>query len=203
MDEIKRTPSRTTGDVLKRIPGATIMEGKFANIRGMYDRYNSGYLNGAPLPSTESDRKAFSFDIIPANLLDNIQIIKSGTPDLIGDFGGGIIRINTKSIPSKLTQNFSLGFQYNSITTFRNVESFSMSASEYFGIVGKSQGIPNIAESMAKNNPEFNAQETKKFNNDWTQKSMTPMLSPRMNYSLGVPFKLKNKKELGPVVRLE
>lgn len=201
-EDIKRTTSRTTGDVIKRIPGATIMDGKFANIRGMYDRYNSGYLNGAPLPSTESDRKAFSFDIIPASLLDNIQIIKSGTPDLIGDFGGGIIRINTKSIPVKKTQTFSLGFQYNSLTTFKDINTFDISSSEYFGIIGKNHRTPNISGSLAKPNAEYNASETQKFNNDWSVNSVKPMLSPRLNYTLGVPFKLKNKQELGLLVSI-
>jgi len=52
-EDFKRTTIRTSADAMKRIPGATIMEGKFANIRGMFDRYNAGYLNGAPLPSTD------------------------------------------------------------------------------------------------------------------------------------------------------
>jgi len=51
-EDFQKTNIRTTSDALKRIPGATIMDGKFANIRGMFDRYNAGYLNGAPLPST-------------------------------------------------------------------------------------------------------------------------------------------------------
>ena len=97
-EDMGKTNIRTTSDALKRIPGATISEGKFANVRGMFDRYNAGYLNGAPLPSTESDRKAFSFDVIPAGLVDGITVIKSATPDLVGDFGGGVIKINTKKI---------------------------------------------------------------------------------------------------------
>ena len=77
-EEFSKTTIRTVADVFKRMTGLTISEGKFANVRGMFDRYNAGYLNGAPLPSTESDRKAFSFDIIPAGLLDNVTVIKSG-----------------------------------------------------------------------------------------------------------------------------
>jgi TonB-dependent receptor len=196
--EIGRTTARNTGDVIKRIPGATIMDGKFANIRGMYDRYNASYLNGAPLPSTESDRKAFSFDIIPASLLDNIMVIKSGTPDLIGDFGGGIIRINTKNIPDKLTQTINLGFQYNSITSFRNVQSYAASTSEYFGIPGSNRNIPQLNGTlMDPKNSEQNQRETKKFNNDWKVQSINPMPTPRFTYTIGVPFKLKGEKELG------
>jgi len=64
-DLIRRTPDRTTADVLKRISGASVQDNKFAIIRGLSDRYNMAFINGAPLPSTESDRKAFSLDIIP------------------------------------------------------------------------------------------------------------------------------------------
>jgi hypothetical protein len=84
--EIRKTPDRTVGDILKRVTGASIQDGKFVIIRGMNDRYNAGYLDGALLSSTEADRKAFAFDVIPASLIDNLVIIKTGSPDLIGDF---------------------------------------------------------------------------------------------------------------------
>jgi len=197
MEDMKKVNIRTTADALKRIPGATIMEGKFANIRGMYDRYNAGYLNGAPLPSTESDRKAFSFDIIPANMIDNITVIKSGTPDMMGDFGGGIIRIGTRNIPDKLTHNLSIGFQFNSITTLKELQSFGVQGSEWFGIAGSSRNIPALDGSLAAVNPQKNAAESRKFNNDWKLSSINPAPGPRFNYTVGIPVKLKGKKELG------
>ncbi|MBL7810692.1 MAG: TonB-dependent receptor plug domain-containing protein [Bacteroidetes bacterium] len=201
-EELKNTTVRTTSDAIKRIPGATIMDGKFANIRGMFDRYNAGYLNGAPLPSTESDRKAFSFDIIPASLLDNIMVIKSATPDLIGDFGGGIIRINTKSIPEKLTQNLNFGMQYNSITTFRDIQGFGSQTTELFGIPGSQRQIPNLDGTLTAANPEHSATETKKFNNDWSLRNIKSLPAPRFSYSIGVPFKLGKDRELGLLLSL-
>ena len=133
-DLIRRTPDRTTSDVLKRVTGASIQEGKFAVIRGMNDRYNAGYLDGALLPSTESDRKAFAFDVVPASLLDNLQIIKAGTPDLVGDFGGGIIRINTKAVPEEFTQNLTIGAQTHSLTTFKGFTQFKRYSGEGISI---------------------------------------------------------------------
>lgn len=201
-EDFSKTTIRTTSDAIKRIPGATISEGKFANIRGMFDRYNAGYLNGAPLPSTESDRKAFSFDVIPAALLDNIVVVKSATPDLIGDFGGGIIQINTKNVPEKFIQSVSLGFQYNSITSFKEVSAFPMSNSEFLGFPSSKRAIPVLDPEMkyephiSASNPTLNANETKKFNNDWTIKQVNPMPGPRFSYTLGVPFKI-GKKESG------
>jgi CarboxypepD_reg-like domain/TonB-dependent Receptor Plug Domain len=64
-ESIRRTPDRSTSDVLKRVSGASIQDDRFAIIRGLNDRYNAAFINGAPLPSTESDRKAFAFDIFP------------------------------------------------------------------------------------------------------------------------------------------
>ena len=73
-ESIKRSPDRNTGEVLKRVSGATIQENKYVIVRGLADRYNVATLNNSVLPSTEADRKVFAFDIIPSNLIDNIQI---------------------------------------------------------------------------------------------------------------------------------
>ncbi|MBP6415877.1 MAG: carboxypeptidase-like regulatory domain-containing protein, partial [Chitinophagaceae bacterium] len=68
-DFIRRTPDRNTGEVLKRVSGASIQDGKFVIVRGLSDRYNSAVINNAQLPSTEPDKKAFSFDVIPSSLI--------------------------------------------------------------------------------------------------------------------------------------
>src|SRR5215813_4752589 len=46
--QIKVTPDKTTSDVLKRVSGASIQEERFAVIRGLNDRYNAAFINGAP-----------------------------------------------------------------------------------------------------------------------------------------------------------
>ena len=61
-DFIRRTPDKNTGEVLKRVSGASIQDNKFVIVRGLSDRYNSAMLNSALLPSSEPDKKAFSFD---------------------------------------------------------------------------------------------------------------------------------------------
>ncbi|MES1226546.1 MAG: TonB-dependent receptor plug domain-containing protein, partial [Bacteroidota bacterium] len=65
-ETIRRSPDKNTGEVLKRIPGTSIQEGKYLVVRGLADRYNQAMLNGILLSSTEPDRKTFSFDIFPA-----------------------------------------------------------------------------------------------------------------------------------------
>jgi hypothetical protein len=118
-ETIRRTPDKNTGDILKRVSGASLQDDKFAVIRGLNDRYNTASLNGAPLPSSESDRKAFAFDIFPANMLDNLVITKTATPDMPAEFAGGQILINTKGIPSENFQSFTIGMGFNTQSTFR------------------------------------------------------------------------------------
>ena len=59
-ESIRRSPDKDTGEVLKRIPGTSIQEGKYLVVRGLADRYNQAMLNGVLLSSTEPDRKTFS-----------------------------------------------------------------------------------------------------------------------------------------------
>jgi hypothetical protein len=80
---------------------------KFVYVRGTSERYNNTTLNGVLLPSTEPDKKAFSFDIFPSSLLDNIIISKSFTADQPGNFSGGLVQLQTKDFPDKLSFNFS------------------------------------------------------------------------------------------------
>ena len=209
-DLIRKTPDRTTSDVLKRITGASIQENKFAIIRGMNDRYNAGYLDGALMPSTESDRKAFAFDVVPANLIDNLVILKSGSPDMVGDFGGGIIRINTKAIPEKLTQTLSIGAQIHSLTSFKDFMQFKRYPSEAFNILGSQRNIPNFTEGSLKTSGVFPTAADKtrlagisqKFNNDWSNNNVDAMPNSRLSYSFGMPIRIGDDKKLGVILAL-
>ena len=115
--QIKRTADVTSSDVLKRVVGVSIVDNKFVYVRGTNERYSSTTLNGVVLPSTDPDKKAFSFDIFPSNLLENIVISKSYTPDQIGNFSGGLVQVTTKEFPDNLTLNFSTTGAYNNATT--------------------------------------------------------------------------------------
>jgi hypothetical protein len=115
---IKKTPDRTVGDALKRINGVTIQNDKFVLVRGLADRYNLALLNKTLLPSTEPDRRAFSFDIIPSALVDNIIIAKSAAANLPGDFAGGIVQVTTKDVSNNFF-SFSTGLSYGTVSTFQ------------------------------------------------------------------------------------
>jgi len=115
---IKKTPDRNVGDALKRVNGVTIQNDKFVLVRGLSDRYNSSILNKTLLPSTEPDRRAFSFDIIPTALIDNIIVSKSSSANQPGDWSGGLVQITTKEVSDNFF-NLSLGSGFGLVSTFR------------------------------------------------------------------------------------
>lgn len=115
-EAIRRSPDKTTGEVLKRVPGASIQEGKFLVVRGLADRYNQAMINGILLTSTEPDRKTFSFDLIPSSMIDNIVINKAFVPEYPGEWAGGLVQVTTKDIPAKNFLNIQIGTGFNSQT---------------------------------------------------------------------------------------
>ena len=64
---IKKNNSSDGTDVLKRMTGVTISDGKYVFVRGVGDRYNNTLLNGSNLPSADPEKKSFSYDIFPAS----------------------------------------------------------------------------------------------------------------------------------------
>ena len=100
-ESIKSSPDKNTSEILKRVPGISIQEGKYIIVRGLNDRYNQTMLNGILMGTTEPDRKTFSFDIFPAGMIDNIIINKAFVPEFSGEWAGGLVQVNTKDVPAK------------------------------------------------------------------------------------------------------
>lgn len=111
--QIAKGQDRNAGEVVKRIPGVTLLGDRFVMIRGLADRYNTVLLNDVIAPSLEADKRAFSFDLIPSAALDRIMVHKTGAPELPGEFAGGVIKISTLSIPqeNEIRVNWSMGMR--------------------------------------------------------------------------------------------
>ncbi|UEG52969.1 TonB-dependent receptor [Mucilaginibacter daejeonensis] len=151
-EAIRRSPDRSASEVLRRVSGATVQDNKFVVVRGLSDRYNNAQLDGTNLPSTEPNRKAFSFDIVPSNLIDNLVISKTATPNLPGDFAGGSVQINTKDIPDENFLTVSAGLAYNTNTTFKNFKSGYRNSLDYLGFDDGSRALPNNFPSTTRIN---------------------------------------------------
>ncbi|NLX29963.1 MAG: TonB-dependent receptor [Bacteroidales bacterium] len=116
--QISRSQDKDAAEVVRRVPGITITDGRFVVVRGLEERYNSVMLNNATAPSFEADKRAFSFDAIPSGLIDNILIYKSPAPELPADFAGAAINIQTRNVADENSFSLTYGAKYNEGATF-------------------------------------------------------------------------------------
>jgi TonB-dependent receptor len=141
-EQISRTPDNNTAQVLTRVSGLQVSQNRFVVVRGMSDRYNNVLLNGAPLPSSEPNRRDFAFDVIPSSLVDNIVVNKTATPDLTGEFTGGLVQITTKDIPDENSMQLTIGSGYNNRATGKDFISGHRGTANYFGFANDYQRKP-------------------------------------------------------------
>lgn len=179
-EQIRRTQDRDASDVVRRIPGVSVMQNRFIVVRGLPQRYNTVMLNDAIAPSFEADSRAFSFDIIPSNMIDRVVIYKTALPELPGDFAGGVVKVYTTGMPAK--DGFNINFQ----TSVRPNTTFRPFFEQPQGSLA-SLGYDDGTYAMPKNVPSpisDRAAATPSFNNNWDAEEKTAPL----DYRLGLDF---------------
>lgn len=207
-ESIKRSPDRNTGEVLKRVSGASIENNKFVVVRGLIDRYNQATINNSLLPSTEPDKRAFSFDLIPSNLIDNLIIYKTANADLPGDFAGGLIQITTKDVPNQNSFSYNIGLGYNSQSTFKNfLRDGGNSPLDYSGFESGNRaladGVPSSRRKYASGSIDQQIGYSQKFKKTLSAGEKFKAL-PNANLQLvwNARKDLKNNAVLGSIVSL-
>lgn len=205
-DVIKRSPDRSTGEVLKRVSGTTIQDNKFVIVRGLSDRYNVALVDNAILPSTEPNKKAFSFDIIPASLIDNIVITKSATPDLPGDFAGGVINILTKEIPEQNFNSVAIGASYNSVATGKDFKSGYRTGTDILGFDNGDRQLPSSFPTADQVQKGLSTQQSipylQTLNNDFGIRTHKALPGFNFQGSLGRTYSMKGNGRLGVTAAL-
>ena len=188
-EAIRRSPDKNTGEVLKRVAGASVQEGKYLVVRGLADRYNQAMLNGILLSSTEPDRKTFSFDILPSSMIDNIIINKSFIPELPGEWAGGLIQVNTKDVPARNFLNVQLGTGFNSQTIGKDFYDYKGSSTDFLGYDNGTRGLPANLPTKAAFANLTQAQKTayaSGFENVWSADKKNSSITPALNQSIAI-----------------
>lgn len=185
--QIKRAPDAVASEVLKRIIGVNIVNDKFVFVRGTSERYNNTTLNGVLLPSTDPDKKAFSFDIFPSSLLDNIVVSKSFTADQPGNYSGGLVQLQTKDFPDKFTVNFSTSFGILNETSLK--DGFLTYQAGQKKWLFFNSGLDDGGRSLPSGFPEVSFSGLnnygKLFINNWKQERIKAPLNGGFNISIG------------------
>lgn len=211
-DFIRKTPDKNTGEILKRISGASVQDGRFVIVRGLSDRYNAASLNNAQFPSTEPDRKSFSFDVIPSSLVENIIVNKTATPDLTGEFAGGLVQVITKDVPSKNSLTLGVSLGYNTQSTFRDFYSNKRNGRDWLGFDDGTRSIPAGFPAtpqgyrvLGQNATGINKQleYSRLFNNDvYAQQKSTAAPIQTYNLAWGNTANFKNGHKFGTILSL-
>ncbi len=142
--QISKTTDKDASEVVRRIPGVTIIDDRFIVVRGLNERYNTVSLNGAATPSSESDVKAFSFDVIPSNAIDRILVFKTPSPELPADFAGANIQIVSKNTPDKNIFSICYNTGFKTSTTGKSFQTYDGGATDYLGYDDGTRAIPSI-----------------------------------------------------------
>ena len=196
-ESIKRSPDRNTAEILKRTPGASIQEGKYIVVRGLADRYNQAMLNGILLTSTEPDRKTFSFDLFPSQIIDNIIINKAFVPELPGEWAGGLIQVNTKDIPNKNFFNMQFSSSYNTISTGKEFLKDKGGKTDWYGIDDGTRSLPNGYTTKSNFDTASIASKTalgKTMSNNWVPVKTTALPNFVLQMNGGFSGSLFGKK---------
>ncbi len=140
--DIARSPDRSAADAVKRVVGASVVDGRYIVVRGLGDRYTSSLVDGLPVPSTEPDRTAIPLDMFPSLVISDLSIKKTYTPDLPGQFAGGTLDIRLRKAPEKFTFLASLGIGLNGETTFARRPSYAGGSLDWLGVDDGTRKLP-------------------------------------------------------------
>lgn len=197
---IRRSPDKSTGEVLKRVPGTSIQDGQYLIVRGLADRYNQAMLNGILLTSTEADRKTFSFDLFPAAVVDNIVINKAFVPELPGEWAGGLVQVNTKDIPSQPFFNIQLGTGINTQTHGKEFYTYQGGKYDWLGLDDGGRALPSQLPLRGKFEQLEHSEKTayaRQFRNVWTATPGDAPLNASFQLNAGWTGSLLGKKAGG------
>jgi len=178
-----RTGDRNAAAAMQRVTGVSIEGGKYVYVRGLGDRYTKTTLNRAEIPGLDPSRNTVQMDLFPSNLIDNIIVLKTFSPDVPANFAGGYVNINTKDFPETFTFQFGASFSYNDQTTFNsNFIGAPNQGSDAlgFGRAGVRQ-IPGEVNN-ANNGTRFNKNI---FNDEMNFVTRSPFLNQTYSLSLG------------------
>lgn len=171
-EQLSRSPDGDAAAALKRVPGLTVVDGKYAYVRGLGERYSGTTLNGAPLASPEPDRKVIPLDLIPSGLLQSIVTAKSYSPDQPGDYAGGLVQLRTRDFPSDLLLAIAASGAWNSAASFRSHLGYAGGGMDFLGFDDGTRDLPSsIPRDVRVTSTSFSEEQLQEmgraFRGDW------------------------------------
>lgn len=160
-DGIGQFPDQNAAEALRRVSGVNVLndqgEGRFVAVRGLSPDLNAISINGGRVPAPEADVRSVALDVIPAELIESIEVKKSLTPDMDADTIGASIEINTTSAFDRTKPYLSFAGEgsYNDLNrewSPKGSVDFSTTLGERLGIAG---GIAYYRREFSTDNIEM------------------------------------------------
>ena len=194
----------TAAEAMKKITGASVVDGKYVYVRGLGDRYTSTSLNGAEIPSADPYTRSGTIDIVPSNLIDNVITNKSFTPDKPGNFSGGVVDIKTKDFPDRFNMSFSGSMSYNSaINSQTGLVNADVGNSHLLGYDNGNLDVPsNVPDTITyivnprtnKNEAEYLENLSDAFSHNMVSQQKTlPPVNQKYSFSIGNQVKFLDR----------
>jgi len=205
-EAIRKSPDPNTGEVLKRVSGISLQEGKYIIVRGLADRYNQTMVNGALMSSTEPDRKTFSYDIFPSSTIENIVVNKTAVPELPAEFSGGLVQLTTKDIPSQPFMNIGIGTGVNLQTIGKDFYTYKGGSLDFLGVDDGTRalpaGFPVVRGKFAPISETEKYAFAKLFKNIWAVQRQSGTPNASFNFNGGWASKGGEKNKWGFIYAL-
>ncbi len=164
-DAIGQFPDTNVSEALQRLPGLSIErdqgEGRYVRVRGMSPDYNAVTINGVGVPGPDADRRAVALDVIPSDLLENLIVTKSLTPDMDANSLGSSIDVQSLSAFDRdgMFYQFTLESSYDE-NTEETSPKIAATASNQFSLgddednLGVAFGISSFKRDFGSDNVE-------------------------------------------------
>ena len=141
--DIARSGEGDIAGALGRVTGLSLVGNGRVFVRGLGDRYSLALLNGLPLPSPEPLSRVVPLDIFPTSVVSSSLVQKTYSANFPGEFGGGVINLTTKAIPTEDFLNISFTGSGDTETTFENGLTYFGSRLDTFGFDNGNRDIPS------------------------------------------------------------
>lgn len=139
----KKTGDGNLASAMKRVTGVSVQGGKYIYVRGLGDRYTKTTLNQMTIPGLDPDNNSVQIDIFPTGTIENVIVYKTFSPDLLGDFTGGMVDVETKSFPEEKSTGISVALAFTPGMHLTNdYISYDGSRTDFLGFDSGSRGLP-------------------------------------------------------------
>lgn len=146
--DIARTGEGDIAGALGRVSGLSLVGDGRVFVRGLGDRYSLALLNGLPLPSPEPLSRVVPLDIFPTSVVSSSLVQKTYSANFPGEFGGGVINLTTKAVPTENFLTVSVSGGGDTETTFENGLTYFGSRLDTFGFDNGNRDIPSNLQAF-------------------------------------------------------